>query len=146
MNKIEIFGHITADPVLRYSQAEMANVQFSVAVNRWNKNGDQTADFFRCKAFGDRAQMIAKNFRKGSPVLIVGHVQTGSYERGGQKIPTFDIVIEEIFFTAPRQTDADAPEDRQEARGDAKAPEVAQSNTQTGFEPLTAEEEADLPF
>lgn len=145
MNKIEIFGRLTDDPVLRYGQSGTAAVTYSVAVNRWSREG-QSADFFRCKAFGDRAEMIAKNFRKANPVIVVGHVQTGSYERGGQKIPTFEVVTEEIFFTAPKGTVADAPEDRQEAHGAAQSNEMVESTTQNGFEPLSAEEEADLPF
>ena len=43
--------------------------------------------------------MINKYFHKGSGIIVLGHIQTGSYEKeDGTKVYTTDIVVENIEF------------------------------------------------
>ena len=56
MNKVILMGRLTRDPEVRYSQGENATAiaRYTLAVDRrFNRNnGDQTADFISCVAFG----------------------------------------------------------------------------------------------
>ena len=55
MNKVILMGRLTRDPEIRYSQGndQMAIARYTLAVDRrFNRNGDQTADFINCVAFG----------------------------------------------------------------------------------------------
>ena len=51
MNNFCITGRLTADPVLRMTQAGKAVTSYRVAVNRsYSREGDPTADFFQVTA------------------------------------------------------------------------------------------------
>jgi single-strand DNA-binding protein len=103
MNKVILMGRLTRDPEVRYSNGEnaMAVARFTLAVDRRyaRKDGEQTADFISCVAFGKNAEFIEKYFRQGMRVTLCGRIQTGSYtNRDGQKVYTTDVVIEEQEF------------------------------------------------
>lgn len=70
--------------------------KFTVACNRtFNK---EKSDFINCVAFGKRAETIAQYFTKGSLINLEGRIQTGFYEKDGQKIYTFEVVAENFEF------------------------------------------------
>lgn len=58
MNKVILMGRLTRDPNVRYSprnnsQEEMAIARYTLAVDRRGaKDGQQSADFISCVAFG----------------------------------------------------------------------------------------------
>ena len=70
--------------------------KFTVACNRtFNK---EKSDFINCVVFGKRAETIAQYFSKGSSINLEGRIQTGFYEKDGQKIYTFEVVVENFEF------------------------------------------------
>ena len=101
-------GRLTRDPEVRYTaNTQMANARFVVAVNRKlskekrqeaENNGYPTADFISCVAWGKTAENIANYFKKGNRIAITGHIQTGSYEKDGQRIYTTDVVVDSFDF------------------------------------------------
>lgn len=78
----------------------MAVVRFTLAVDRrFKQEGQPTADFIRCIAFGKTAEFFKRFGRKGAKFLIEGRIQTGSYtNKDGQKVYTTDVVIENAEF------------------------------------------------
>ncbi len=101
MNKIILMGRLTRDPEIRYSQGSnpMAIARYSLAVDKKKKRDDGiTADFFGIVAFDRLAEFAEKYLHKGTKILLSGHVQTGTYEKDGIKIPFFEIVVEEQEF------------------------------------------------
>lgn len=102
MNKVILMGRLTRDPEVRYSQGENASAvaRYTLAVDRrYNRDGDQSADFISCVAFGRSAEFAEKYLRQGTKIAVVGRIQTGSYtNRDGQKVYTTDIVVEEQEF------------------------------------------------
>ena len=102
MNKVVLIGRLTADPEVRYSQGEKATAiaRFSLAVNRrFVKDGEQSADFINCVAFGKTGEFVEKYFRKGNRIALSGRIQTGSYtNKDGNKVYTTDIMVEEVEF------------------------------------------------
>ncbi len=94
-------GRLTRDPEIRYSQGSnpMAIARYSLAVDKKKKRDDGiTADFFGIVAFDRLAEFAEKYLHKGTKILLSGHVQTGTYEKDGIKIPFFEIVVEEQEF------------------------------------------------
>ena len=82
MNKAVLVGRLTRDPEVRYSQGDntTAVARYTVAVDRrFKKDGDQTADFINCVAFGKTGEFIEKYGRKGTKFVVEGRIQTGSY-------------------------------------------------------------------
>ena len=102
MNKVILMGRLTKDPDVRYSQGENATAiaRYSIAVDRrFKKEGEQTADFIGCVAFGKLGEFAEKYLRKGTKVVVTGRIQTGSYtNKDGQKVYTTDVVVEECEF------------------------------------------------
>ena len=103
MNKVILMGRLTRDPEVRYSQGEqaMAVARYTLAVDRrGRKDGDQqSADFIGCVAFGRLGEFAEKYLRKGTKIVIVGHIQTGSYTKpDGQRVYTTDVVVDECEF------------------------------------------------
>ena len=102
MNKWAGIGRLTKDPDVRYTQGEksMAIARYTLAVDRrFKKDGEPTADFISCVAFGKNGEFTEKYFHKGMKVAVIGRIQTGSYtNKDGQKVYTTDVVVEEQEF------------------------------------------------
>lgn len=123
MNKVILMGRLCADPKVRYIQNEnqTAVARYRLAVDRrFKREGDQTADFIPCVAFGKAAQFAEHYLHRGTKIIITGRIQTGSYtNKDGQKIYTTDVVVEDQEFaeskgassgnggTAPQAADPD---------------------------------------
>ena len=102
MNKSILMGRLVADPEIRYSQgAEPTCIaRYRLAVDRkYKKDGEQNADFINCVVFGKGAEFAEKYLHKGTKILAIGRIQTGSYTNNdGQKVYTTDVVVEEQEF------------------------------------------------
>lgn len=112
MNKVELLGRLTKDVDVRYSQGEnsMCIAKIAVAVDRkFKRDGEPTADFINCIAFGKQGEVIEKYFKKGSRIALCGHIQTGSYtNREGNKVYTTDVVIDEFDFVDSKSQQNDS--------------------------------------
>lgn len=102
MNKVILMGRLCADPEVRYAQNQnqTAVARYRLAVDRrFKREGDQTADFIPCVAFGKAAQFAEYYLHRGTKIIITGRIQTGSYtNKDGQKIYTTDVVVEDQEF------------------------------------------------
>ena len=101
MNKVILMGRLTRDPEVRYTQGDqaMAIARYTLAVDRrFKRDGEQSADFIQCVAFGRSGEFAEKYFHKGTKVVVEGRIQTGSYERDGQRVYTTDVVVEQQEF------------------------------------------------
>lgn len=109
MNKTLLIGRTTKDPDIRYTQSEqpMTIARFNLAVGRrFKKDGEQSADFISCVAFGKTAEFIEKYVFKGTKIAVEGRIQTGSYTNNdGNKVYTTDVVVEQVEF-AESKTDS----------------------------------------
>ena len=102
MNKVILMGRLTRDPEVRYSQGDNANAvaRYTLAVDRrFRRDGEATADFINCVAFGRSAEFAERYLRQGTKIVATGRIQTGSYtNRDGQKVYTTDVVVEDQEF------------------------------------------------
>lgn len=102
MNKTMLMGRLTRDPLILTSSNEEAQLvaKFTLAVNRIrSNNGKEDTDYFNCTAFGSKAEFAQKFLKQGVKLVIVGHLQSGSYtNKDGIKIYTTDIIVEELEF------------------------------------------------
>ena len=98
LNVAIVGGRFTSDPkttVVQRNGKDLTVARGRIATNRPG-NGDQ-ADFVDCVAFGGNAQYIEKYLKKGSPILVTGALQTGSYQnKEGQTIHTTELICSEV--------------------------------------------------
>ena len=110
MNKVILMGRLTRDPEVRYSQGESANAvaRYTLAVDRrFKRDGDATADFINCVAFGRAAEFAEKYLRQGVKIAVTGRIQTGSYtNKDGVRVYTTDVVVEEQEFAESKAASA----------------------------------------
>ena len=108
MNKVILVGRLTRDPEVRYTQENTAIARYSLAIDRrFRKDGEAQADFINCVAFGKNGEFAEKYLRKGTKIAVTGRIQTGSYtNKEGQKVNTFDVVVEEHEFCESKATEA----------------------------------------
>lgn len=117
MNQIICTGRLTKDIEVKYTPSQLAVARFSIALDRGkDKNGESRgADFPSCVAFGRTAENLERFSGKGLRVTIIGHIQTGSYDKDGQKHYTTDIVCDRIEFIDWKGQASAAPAASQEA-------------------------------
>ena len=113
MNRVILMGRLTRDPEVRYSQGEnpLAIARYTLAVDRrFRRDGEQSADFIQCVAFGRQAEHAERYYRQGLKVVVSGRIQTGSYtNRDGVKVYTTEVVVEEQEFAESKaSSDANA--------------------------------------
>lgn len=102
MNNVVLMGRLTRDPEVRYSSGESSTAvaRFSIAVDRrFRRDGQDTADFFDCNAFGRQAEFVEKYLRKGTKIVLQGRIENNNYtNREGQRVYGMRIVTENIEF------------------------------------------------
>lgn len=142
MNKVILMGRLTRDPDVRYSQGEnsTAVARYTLAVDRrYRREGEVTADFIGCVAFGRNAEFAEKYLRQGIKIVIAGRIQTGSYtDRNGQKVYTTDVVVEEQEFAESKSSSSN-----REAEEQNPYPSVP---TDDGFMSIPDGLDEELPF
>lgn len=107
MNSVCLVGRLTRDPELRYTTSGMAVVRFTLAVDRRmskekrmeaEAKNQPTADFISCTAWGKTAETISNYVQKGHRLGVEGRIQTGSYEKDGQRFYTTDVIVNNMEF------------------------------------------------
>lgn len=119
-NQAIVLGNLTKDPELRYTPKGQAVTSFSVATNRrWTNKDDgqqqEATEFHNVVAWGKLAEICSQILYKGRKALIVGRLQTRSWEgQDGNKRYTTEIVADHISATGqPKSTNESAISDSQ---------------------------------
>jgi single-strand DNA-binding protein len=102
INRVVLVGRLTKDVEVRKTQSGLSMARFTVACDRrFSRAQDQggnnaTADFISCVAFRQTADFLGNYARKGAMVGVEGRIQTGSYDRDGQRVYTTDVVCDNV--------------------------------------------------
>ena len=124
MNKIHICGRLTRDPETRTGNGTQVT-RYTVAVDRrFKRDGEQEADFFNCTAFGKGAEFADKYLRKGTKVIVTGRMQQDNYtNKDGQKVYTWQLVVEEQEFAESKNASAETEKPSEESSGFVEIPD-----------------------
>ena len=120
MNKVVLYGRLTAKPNLRCTESNKNYVRFTIAVNRpKQENGEQEADFINCISWGKQAEVIVKYFDKGTPILINGRIRIENYtDKDGNKRTNADVVVEEFDFVGGKKEETKEDKPKEETASD----------------------------
>ena len=149
MNRVILMGRLTRDPEVRYSAGEnaLAIARYTLAVDRrFKRDGEATADFINCVAFGRPAEFAEKYFHQGIRIVVSGRIQTGSYtNREGQKVYTTEVVVDDQEFAESK-----AASDHYAASAPAPAPQASaptpSAASADGFMNIPDGIDEELPF
>ena len=140
-NNVMLGGRLTADPEIKKTQSGKAVVSFTVAVSRRTaKDAEPMADFINCVAGEKTAETIARFFKRGSSIFVVGELQVRSYTANdGSKRYVTEVVVRDIRFVDTKAESAAANKQMN------TAPAYPQSTAEAPqFEVLSEDDE--LPF
>lgn len=131
INKAILMGRLTRDPVIRHTDSGKAVCNFTVAID--NGYGEEkSADFISCVAWNKTAEFVDKYFARGRMIIVVGRIQTRTWEdRDGKKNYVTEVVASEVAFG----------ESKKDAGGGSAGNAPADSND---FTPIDSDD--DLPF
>lgn len=98
MNNWNGIGRLTNDPQISYiTDKQMCVAKFTMAIDDgWGER--KRTNFIPVTVFGKKAESCERFLTKGKLVGVQGKIQTGSYEKNGQKIYTTDVVANEVEF------------------------------------------------
>jgi len=108
MNKVILMGRLTKDPEVTYSNNSanpLAIAKFTLAVDRrFKRDGEPTADFIMCTAFGKTAETMQTYVKKGVMISVYGRIQVRSWTdtNTDQKRWATDVIVDEFYFTGSK--------------------------------------------
>lgn len=141
LNKAILMGRLTRDPELRHTQSNMAVCSFSLAVDRDRKdaNGERQTDFIDCVAWGKQAEFVAQWFTKGAMAIVVGRIQSRSWEdKNGGKRVSIEVNCDEVTFGETKKAREKA---REQEAPDRRRPEDIRADDFTELD-----DDGDAPF
>ena len=128
MNNTVLMGRLTKDTETRTTQSNTMVTNFTLAISRRVKQGEETqTDFINIVTFGKTAEFCSKYFKKGMQVALTGRIQTRTWEHEGTKRYATEVIAEQVYFA------------------DSKKSDTEQQNTRDGFVPVDTSDE-ELPF
>lgn len=130
INKAILMGRLTRDPVIRHTDSGKAVCNFTVAID--NGYGEEkSADFISCVAWNKTAEFVDKYFAKGRMIIVVGRIQTRTWEdRDGKKNYVTEVVASEVAFG--------------ETKRNAETNSAGHTSANDDFTPIDSDD--DLPF
>lgn len=141
INNVILVGRITKDPELKYTPANQAVAQFTLAVNRTfkNANGERESDFINCVIWRKSAENLANWVKKGNLIGITGRIQTRNYEnQQGQRVYVTEVIAENFQMLESRTQQGQ--QQSQQATQETKQPDPF-----SGGAPMNISDDA-LPF
>lgn len=103
-NQAIIMGRITSDPELRITNSGISVCTFTVAVPR--KSSKEITDFITVNAWRQTAEFVAKYFRKGRMILVVGSFQSRNYtDKNGINRISWAVQATEVSFCGDKSND-----------------------------------------
>ena len=107
MNRVFLLGRLTRDPEAQTTATGKLKCRMTIAVDRPKaKDGTQKADFIGLVVWEKTAEFAEKYLTKGQRILIEGRIQTGSYEKDGEKKYTTDVNVDRIEFADSKRDNA----------------------------------------
>lgn len=141
INNVTLVGRLTKDVELKYTPSNVANVSFTLAVNRTfkNANGEREADFINCVIWRQVAENFANWVKKGALIGITGRIQIRNYEnQQGQRVYVTEVVAENFQMLESRN--------QQQGQQQAKSHQAKQQSSTPNFGPDSDPFSSDSPM
>lgn len=111
INRVELFGNLTRDPEIRFSQTGTAVVNFGIAVTeKYKVDGvdKESTAFVDITGFGKRGELFAQNHKKGSKAFVIGKLKTDTWDdkTTGKKMSKLAVNMESFEFLDSKPKDS----------------------------------------
>ena len=120
INQVILVGRVTRDAELKYAASGTALCNFSIAVNRRVKKGDQWSDeasFFDLTLWDKQAENLNKYLVKGTQVAAQGELRQDRWEKDGQKMSKIQVFVNNLqLLGGKREGQPEAPQQEAPSR------------------------------
>lgn len=126
MNSVHLIGRwVREHEVINGNTTVVKN---TLAVDHPYKKDD--ASFIRVVMFSKTGELANQYTTKGSQVAVIGHIQTGSYEKSdGSKVYTTDVIASSIKFLEPKSNNQNNAQ-----QAPQQSNRQGQTNTQSDYQ------------
>ena len=139
LNKVMLIGNVGQDPELRYTPDGNPVANFSIAVNRRRRVGDEYKDeteWFNIVCFSRTAENVNQYLTKGQKVYVEGRFQSSEYVgQDGNQRKYFEVIANEVTFLSTKN---EADSINQNAAQSTEKPEASATDNE--------DEDKDLPW
>lgn len=153
-NQVILMGNLTRDPELRQTPNGQSVVSFSLALNRSYKDASgewqEATDYIDVVAWAQLAERVSQYLSKGRRCMVVGRLQSRSWEQDGQKRSKVEVLANDVTFLDSKGEGGGAPagggEFDQSPRSSAPAAKAKKNDVvieDIGDEPINLD---DIPF
>ena len=109
INQVTLMGNLTRDPELRQTPNGQNVCSFSLALNRSYKDQSgewvEATDYIDVVAWAGLGERVAQYLSKGRRCLVVGRLQSRSWEQEGQKRSKVEVLANDVTFLDSRGGD-----------------------------------------
>jgi single-strand DNA-binding protein len=113
VNRVVLVGRLVRDPESRTTSTGSSLVEFTIAVDKRIKPKEAnaaTADFFRCKAWGQSGEFIANYATKGRLASVDGRIESRKYtDKDGNNREVWEVIADQVSLLDRPRDDAGAP-------------------------------------
>lgn len=106
INQVILMGNLTRDPELRQTPNGQSVCGFSLALNRSYKDSSgewqEATDYVDITAWAALGERVAQYLSKGRRCLVVGRLQSRSWEQEGQKRSKVEVLANDVTFLDSR--------------------------------------------
>ena len=106
LNKVMLIGNVGQDPELRYTPDGNPVANFSIAVNRRRRVGEEYKDeteWFNIVCFSRTAENVNQYLTKGQKVYVEGRFQSSEYVgQDGNQRKSFEVIANEVTFLSTK--------------------------------------------
>lgn len=110
VNQVTLMGNLTRDPELRQTPNGQSVCSFSLALNRSYKgsNGEwqEATDYVDIVAWANLGERVAQYLTKGRRCLVIGRLQSSSWEQEGKKRSKVEVIANDVTFLDSRGADS----------------------------------------
>ena len=141
LNKVMLIGNVGQDPELRYTPDGNPVANFSIAVNRRRRVGEEYKDeteWFNIVCFSRTAENVNQYLTKGQKVYVEGRFQSSEYVgQDGNQRKSYEVIANEVTFLSTRSEAESASQNNLQSN---------EKSETTAIETETEDEDKDLPW
>lgn len=101
-NTVVLMGNLVSDPDIRVTNSDKTVASFRVANNRRFGETEKTV-FVDCTAFGATGDFVADYMKKGSRVVVTGHLEMNEWDdNAGNHRQKIEIICERVDFAGSK--------------------------------------------
>ena len=136
-----LIGNVGQDPELRYTPDGNPVANFSIAVNRRRRVGEEYKDeteWFNIVCFSRTAENVNQYLTKGQKVYVEGRFQSSEYVgQDGNQRKSFEVIANEVTFLSTRSETESSNQNNVQS---------VQNNEKVETSVDTEDEDKDLPW